>query len=226
MKAAIRVTVTGAAGQIGYASIFRIAAGDMFGPDQPVILQLLEIPAAMQTLEGLAMELDDSAFPLLAGVVLADDPAIAFDGTNWALLVGSRPRQQGMERRDLLGVNGPIFSTQGRALNQYAAEDVRIVVVGNPANTNCLVAMQNAPDIPAERFTAMTRLDHNRAKSLLARKAGVSVADVSRLAIWGNHSPTQYPDAHHACIAGRPATEAIGDRSWLDRKSTRLNSSH
>lgn len=218
MNAAIRVTVTGAAGQIGYASIFRIAAGDMFGPDQPVILQLLEIPAAMQTLEGLAMELEDSAFPLLDGVVLTDDPNIAFDGTNWALLVGSRPRQQGMERRDLLGINAPIFSVQGRALNAHAADDVRIVVVGNPANTNCLIAMQNAPDIPAERFTAMTRLDHNRAKSLLARKAGVSVADVSRLAIWGNHSPTQYPDAHHAFIGDRPATEIIRDHAWLDQE--------
>jgi len=215
MNAPIRVAVTGAAGNIGYALLFRIAAGDLFGPEQPVALSLLEISPAMGALEGVAMELADCAFPLLADVRLTDDAATAFDGASWALLVGARPRGAGMERKDLLGANAPIFVTQGRALNERAASDVRVVVVGNPANTNCLIAMRSAPDIPAERFSAMMRLDHNRAVSQLAAKAGAPVADVRRVTIWGNHSATQVPDAAHATIQGRPASEAIGDEAWL-----------
>jgi malate dehydrogenase len=215
MNAPIRVAVTGAAGNIGYALVFRIANGDLFGPEQPVILHLLEIPPAMQALEGVAMELQDGAFDLLQDMVLTDDAETAFDGANWALLVGARPRSKGMERADLLSANAAIFVTQGSALNARAASDVRIAVVGNPANTNCLVAQLHAPDIPPERFTAMTRLDHNRAKSQLAQRAGVSVAEVTRVTIWGNHSSTQYPDAYHARIAGRPAAEAIGDDAWI-----------
>ena len=215
MVQAIRVTVTGAAGNIGYALLFRIANGDLFGPNQPVVLQMLEIPPAMQALEGVAMELCDCAFPLLEDMILADDPAVAFADANWALLVGARPRSRGMERRDLLEANGPIFVTQGQALNDHAASDIRVVVVGNPANTNCLLAMHNAPDIPRERFTAMTRLDHNRAISQLATKAAVRVADISRMTIWGNHSSTQYPDAFHAEIGGSPAAEVIGDDQWI-----------
>jgi malate dehydrogenase len=215
MVSPIRVAVTGAAGNIGYALLFRIANGDLFGPDQQVILQLLEIPPAMKTLEGIVMELDDCAFPLLAGVELSSDANVAFRNANWALLVGARPRTQGMERKDLLSANGAIFQPQGRALNQHAAPDIRVLVVGNPANTNCLIAMRNAPDIPAERFTAMTRLDHNRAVTQLAKKSAVSVAEVKKVTIWGNHSNTQYPDAFHAEISGRPAPEVIGDERWI-----------
>jgi len=215
MRTPIRVAVTGAAGNVGYALVFRIANGDLFGPDQPVILQLLEIPPALKALEGVAMELSDCAFPLLTDMVLTDQAAVAFKGANWALLVGARPRGKGMERGDLLKLNASIFVEQGRALNAVAAGDIRVVVVGNPANTNCLVAMRNAPDIPRERFTAMTRLDHNRAVSQLALKAGVGVAEVKRMTIWGNHSSTQYPDAYHALIAGRPAPEVIDDDAWI-----------
>ena len=215
MNDPIRVAVTGAAGNIGYALIFRIANGDLFGPDQPVILQLLEIPPAMGALEGVAMELDDCAFPLLADTILTDEPAAAFAGANWSLLVGARPRTAGMERKDLLSANGPIFVTQGKAINENAASDVRVVVVGNPANTNCLIAMNNAPDVPAERFTAMTRLDHNRARSMLARKAGRPLHTVKNVVIWGNHSSTQYPDVFHARIEGQPAAAVINDFSWI-----------
>ncbi len=209
------VAVTGAAGRIGYSLLFRIAAGEMLGPDQPVVLNLLEIPPAMGALEGVAMELDDCAFGSLAGIELTDSPSAAFDGANWALLVGSRPRTRGMERKDLLEANGAIFTVQGRALSQAAADDVRILVVGNPANTNCLIAQRNAPDIPPERFTAMTRLDHNRAVAALARETSASAADVRRLTIWGNHSATQYPDVFSATVGGRPATGLVS-QSWLE----------
>lgn len=215
MKNPIRVAVTGAAGNIGYALLFRIANGDLFGADQPVILQLLEITPAMNALKGVAMELDDCAFPLLSGLVLTDDPNVAFKDVNWALLVGARPRSKGMERGDLLGANGAIFSVQGKALNDNAAADVRVLVVGNPANTNALIAMHNAPDIPADRFTAMTRLDHNRAISQLAAKADVPLTAVTHVSIWGNHSATQYPDAYHALINGQPAADVIGDDAWI-----------
>ncbi len=215
MRTPIRVAVTGAAGNVGYALVFRIANGDLFGPEQPVILQLLEIPPAMKALEGVAMELSDCAFPLLADMILTDQATEAFKGANWALLVGARPRGKGMERADLLQLNAAIFVEQGKALNAVAAEDIRVVVVGNPANTNCLVAMHNAPDIPRECFTAMTRLDHNRAVSQLALKAKVNVSEVKRVTIWGNHSSTQYPDAYHALIAGRPAPEVINDDTWI-----------
>ncbi|MCB0092097.1 MAG: malate dehydrogenase, partial [Caldilineaceae bacterium] len=215
MKTPIRVTVTGAAGNIGYALLFRIANGDLFGPDQPVILQMLEITPAMNALNGVAMELDDCAFPLLADMVLTDNANVAFNNTNWALLVGARPRSKGMERKDLLGANGAIFKPQGQAINNHAAADIRVLVVGNPANTNCLIAMKNAPDVPAQRFTAMTRLDHNRAMTQLAQKAGVPVSEVKKVTIWGNHSATQYPDAYHAEISGKPAPEVIGDDAWI-----------
>ena len=215
MNDPIRVAVTGAAGNIGYALIFRIANGDLFGPDQPVILQLLEIPPAMGALEGVAMELDDCAFPLLTQTILTDEPDVAFAGANWSLLVGARPRSAGMERKDLLSANGPIFVSQGRAINDNVAADARIVVVGNPANTNCLIAMLNAPDVPPERFTAMTRLDHNRAKSMLAHKAARPLHAVKNVTIWGNHSATQYPDLFHAQIDGRPAAAVIGDDRWI-----------
>jgi malate dehydrogenase len=211
----VRVAVTGAAGQIGYSLLFRIASGHLLGPDQPVILQLLEITPAMQALEGVVMELDDCAFPLLAGIETADDPNVAFEGVNVALLVGSRPRSQGMERKDLLEANGAIFTVQGRALSEHAADDVRILVVGNPANTNCLIAMNNAPDIPDERFTAMTRLDHNRAIAQVAKKLGVAVPDVRRMTIWGNHSATQYPDLYHCEVGGRTVSEVVGDDAWI-----------
>ncbi|MGH9282255.1 MAG: malate dehydrogenase, partial [Acidimicrobiales bacterium] len=213
--APIRVAVTGAAGQIGYALLFRIAAGELLGAEQPVTLQLLEIEPALPALEGVAMELQDGAFPLLAGVETTADPKVAFDGASWALLVGSVPRKAGMERRDLLTVNGGIFGPQGRALAEATAEDVRVLVVGNPCNTNCLIARSNAPEIPAERWFAMTRLDQNRARALLARRAGVAVTEVANVAIWGNHSATQYPDAANATIGGRPAPEVIGDDGWL-----------
>ena len=214
MKEPIRVAVTGAAGNIGYALVFRIANGDLFGPDQPVILQLLEIPPAMDALEGVAMELRDGAFPLLTDMVLSDDANVAFEGANWALLVGAMPRGEGMKRADLLEANASIFSAQGTALNGHVASNIRVVVVGNPANTNCLIASHHAPDIPRERFTAMTRLDHNRAISQLAAKADVPVTEVKKVSIWGNHSSTQYPDAYHAEIAGRAAS-AVLDDEWI-----------
>jgi malate dehydrogenase len=213
---AVRVAVTGAAGAIGYSLLFRIADGAMLGPDQRVILHLIEIPDAMGALEGVAMELDDGAHPLLEALELFDDPAKGFEGVNIALLVGARPRSKGMERSDLLEVNGKIFTGQGKALNDSAADDIKVLVVGNPANTNCLIAMNNAPDIPRERFTAMTRLDQNRAKAQLAKKAGVHARDVSNMTIWGNHSTTMYPDIFNATIDGKPATEVVDDRDWLE----------
>jgi malate dehydrogenase len=217
MKDPVRVAVTGAAGQIGYALLFRIASGEMLGEDQPVILQLLEIPQAVGALEGVRMELDDCAFPLLAGVVPTDDANVAFDGVDYALLVGAMPRKAGMERSDLLSANCAIFTAQGKALSANAADDVRILVVGNPANTNALIALNNAPNVPASRFTAMTRLDHNRAIAQLAAKTGSAVADVARMTIWGNHSATQYPDVFHAEVAGKSAWQAVGeDRAWLE----------
>jgi malate dehydrogenase len=212
---ALRVAVTGAAGQIGYALLFRIASGAMFGPQQPVILHLIEIEPALPALAGVVMELDDCAFPLLRGVVATASLDEGFRGVNWALLVGSVPRKAGMERKDLLGINGRIFVGQGQALEKNAASDVRVLVVGNPCNTNCLIAMHNAPGLPRDRFHAMTRLDENRAKSQLARKAGVEVPAVSRVTIWGNHSATQYPDCFNARIHGDPAPEVIRDEAWL-----------
>ncbi len=212
----VNVAVTGAAGQIGYALLFRIASGQLLGPDVPVRLRLLEITPALKAAEGTAMELDDCAFPLLAGIDISDDPRVAFDGVNVALLVGARPRAAGMERGDLLEANGGIFKPQGEALNAVAADDLRVLVVGNPANTNALIALSHAPDVPAERFTAMTRLDHNRALSQLAAKAKVTVNDIKRLTIWGNHSATQYPDIFHAEIGGRPAAEVVDDQAWLE----------
>ena len=215
-KEPIRVAVTGAAGQIGYALLFRIASGQMFGPDQPVALNLIEIEPGMTALEGVCMELDDCAFPLLTDVVATSDLNTGFNGANWSLLVGSVPRKDGMERGDLLGINGKIFTGQGQAINNHAASDARVLVVGNPCNTNCLIAMNNAPDVPNVRFFAMTRLDENRAKTQLAQKAGVAVSSVSNLCIWGNHSATQYPDFTNAQINGNPATDAISDREWLE----------
>ncbi|MBV9951678.1 MAG: malate dehydrogenase [Acidimicrobiia bacterium] len=212
----VRVAVTGAAGQIGYSLLFRIASGALLGPDQPVILQMLEITPALGALDGVAMELDDCAFPLLAGMVKTDDAAKAFEGVNVALLVGSRPRTKGMERGDLLEANGAIFTAQGKALSDAAADDVRILVVGNPANTNALIAMNNAPNIAPERFTAMTRLDHNRAMAQLAAKTGTTVNDITRMTIWGNHSATQYPDLFHAEVGGKSAAEVVGDQDWLE----------
>jgi malate dehydrogenase len=216
MADTIRVAVTGAAGQVAYAMLGRLLSGEVFGPGRKVILQLLEIPQAMPALEGVAMELDDCSFPQLAGVELTDDPNKAFAGCNWALLVGSFPRKQGMERKELLGINGKIFVGQGKALAANAAKDVRILIVGNPCNTNCLVAYSNGRDIPADRWAAMTRLDHNRARSALARKAGVANEDVSCVTIWGNHSNTQYPDFTNAKIGNKPATGVITDRAWLE----------
>ena len=215
-KEPIRVAVTGAAGQIGYALLFRIASGQMFGPDQPVALNLIEIEPGMAALEGVCMELDDCAFPLLTDVVATSDLNTGFNGANWSLLVGSVPRKDGMERGDLLGINGKIFTGQGQAINNHAASDARVLVVGNPCNTNCLIAMNNAPDVPNDRFFAMTRLDENRAKTQLAQKAGVAVSSVSNLCIWGNHSATQYPDFNNAQINGATATDAISDREWLE----------
>ena len=214
MKKPVRVAVTGAAGQISYAMLFRIAAGDMLGSDQPVILQLLEIPPAMDALQGVVMELDDCAFPLLQGVVASDDPVIAFADVDFAMLVGARPRGPGMERKDLLTENARIFSVQGKALNESASRDVRVLVVGNPANTNALIASANAPDIDKAQFTAMTRLDHNRAISQLAGKTGAATTEISRVTIWGNHSATQYPDIHHAIIAGDRAVDRV-DEEWI-----------
>jgi malate dehydrogenase len=211
----LRVAVTGAAGQIGYSLLFRIASGAMFGPNQPVILHLIEIEPALPALNGVVMELDDCAFPLLKGIVPTANLDEGFRGVHWALLVGSVPRKQGMERKDLLGINGKIFIGQGQAIQKNAASDVRIHVVGNPCNTNCLIAMNNAPEVPRDRWFAMTRLDENRAKSQLAKKAGVDVTTVTNMAIWGNHSSTQYPDFTHAKISGKPAAEVIKDEAWL-----------
>jgi malate dehydrogenase len=212
----VRVAVTGAAGQIGYAILFRIASGQLLGPDTSVHLSLLEIPDALKAVEGTAMELDDCAFPLLTGVDISDDPNKAFDGVNVALLIGARPRSKGMERSDLLDANGGIFKPQGKALNDHAASDIKVLVVGNPANTNCLIAQQNAPDIPAERFTSMMRLDHNRAIAQLAAKAGAAVREVTNMTVWGNHSPTQYPDIFNAKVNGAGAAEAVSDQDWLE----------
>jgi malate dehydrogenase len=212
----VRVTVTGAAGQIGYSIVFRIASGELLGAEQPIDLRLLEIPQAMGALEGVAMELIDCAFPLLAGLDLHDDPAQALDGVNVALLVGSRPRTKGMERAELLSENGKIFTVQGKALNERAAADVKVLVVGNPANTNCLIAMRNAPDIPNQRFTSMMRLDHNRAIAQLAAKLAVPVTEISKMSVWGNHSPSMYADLFHAEVSGRQAAAAVDDQAWIE----------
>lgn len=215
MNSPIKVAITGAAGQIGYALVFRVASGAMFGPDQPVALHLIEIPSGFEALKGVVMELDDCAFPLLKNVVATTDLAEGFRDVNWALLVGSVPRKAGMERGDLLGINGKIFIGQGQAIEKNAAKDVRVLVIGNPCNTNCLIAMNNAKSIPRDRWFAMTRLDENRAKAQLAQKAGVDVTEVTNVTIWGNHSATQYPDSYNAKIKGRSAAEVIGDESWL-----------
>jgi malate dehydrogenase len=212
----VRVAVTGGAGQIGYSLLFRIASGALLGPDTPVILQLLEITPALGALDGVAMELEDCAFPLLAGVVKTDDANVAFGDADIALLVGSRPRTAGMERGDLLSANGAIFTAQGKALSDNARKDVKVLVVGNPANTNCLIAMNNAPGIDPKQFTAMTRLDHNRAMAQLAAKTGAAVADIAKMTIWGNHSATQYPDLFHAEVNGANAAAAVGDQAWLE----------
>jgi len=212
----VKVALTGAAGQIGYALLFRIASGQMLGPDVPVHLSLLEIPDAVKAAEGTAMALDDCAFPLLSGIDIHDNPANAFDGVNVALLVGARPRGKGMERSDLLEANGGIFKPQGEAIAQGAADDVRVLVVGNPANTNCLIAMSNAPDVPRERFTAMTRLDHNRAVAQLARRTGAAVSEITNMTVWGNHSTTQYPDLFNAKVRGQNAADAVGDQDWIE----------
>ncbi|MGQ9425313.1 malate dehydrogenase [Gilvimarinus sp. F26214L] len=215
MKAPVRVAVTGAAGQISYSLLFRIAAGEMLGKDQPVILQMLEITPALGALNGVAMELDDCAFPLLAGMVCTDDPNVAFKDADYALLVGARPRGPGMERKDLLEANAAIFSVQGKAINDNASRDIRVLVVGNPANTNSLIAQRNAPDINPRQFTAMTRLDHNRAQTQLAQKTGKTINDITQLTIWGNHSSTQYPDIHHAQVAGSSAMGLV-DQQWYE----------
>src|SRR5436305_2970192 len=214
----VKVAVTGAAGQIGYAILFRIASGQMLGPETDVHLSLLEIPDAVKAADGTAMELDDCAFPLLSGIDISDDPNEAFDGVNIALLVGARPRSKGMERSDLLEANGGIFKPQGQALNDHAADDVKVLVVGNPANTNCLITKANAPDIPGERFTAMTRLDHNRAIGQLATKLGAKVSEITNMTIWGNHSPSQYPDIVHAKVKGQNAAEAVDDKAWIENE--------
>jgi malate dehydrogenase len=215
MPSPVKVTVTGAAGQIGYALLFRIASGQLLGPDTPVHLSLLEIPQAVKAAEGTAMELEDCAFPLLAGIDIHDDARRAFDGVNIGLLVGARPRTKGMERADLLEANGGIFKPQGEAINAGAADDVKILVVGNPANTNALIAMRNAPDVPRERFTAMTRLDHNRAVAQLAKKTGAAVSDITNMGVWGNHSPTMYPDLFNAKVRGERAWDVVGDEAWV-----------
>jgi malate dehydrogenase len=214
----VRVTVTGAAGQIGYSILFRIASGDLLGSEQPVDLRLLEIPQAMGALEGVAMELIDCAFPLLSAIDLHDDPNEAFDGTDIALLVGSRPRTKGMERAELLSENGKIFTTQGKALNDHAGADVKVLVVGNPANTNCLIAMNNAPDIPRQRFTSMMRLDHNRAVAQLANKVGAPVTDITQMGVWGNHSPTMYPDLFNARVHDERAVDVVDDMEWVEQE--------
>jgi malate dehydrogenase len=216
VSAPVKVAVTGAAGQIGYSLLFRIGSGSMLGPDQPVELRLLEITPALKALEGVVMELEDCAFPLLSKVEIGDDPKTIFDGVNLACLVGARPRSKGMERGDLLEVNGGIFKPQGQALNDHAADDVKVLVTGNPANTNALIAMRNAPDIPAERFNALTRLDHNRAKAQLAAKTNASINDITHMTIWGNHSATQYPDLFNALVRGQNAAELISDQEWLE----------
>ena len=216
MSKPVRVTVTGAAGQIGYSLVFRIASGQLLGPEQPVDLRLLEIPPAMGALDGVAMELIDCAFPLLANLDLHDNPAEAFDGADIGLLVGSRPRTKGMERAELLAENGKIFTVQGKALNDHAGDDVKVLVVGNPANTNCLIAMNNAPDVPRERFTAMLRLDHNRAVAQLANKLAVPVSVITEMGVWGNHSPTMYPDLFHAKVNGQQAAAAVDDQAWIE----------
>ena len=215
MASPVRVVVTGAAGQIGYALLFRIASGQLLGPDTPVELRMLEIPQARGALDGVGMELDDCAFPLLSGWVATDDPDVAFDGANVCMLVGARPRTKGMERGDLLEANGAIFTVQGKAINDHAADDVKVLVVGNPANTNAMIAMNAAPDVPNERFTAMMRLDHNRAKTQVAQKTGTTVSDVTNMTIWGNHSATQYPDVVHAKVKGQGAWDAIADEAWV-----------
>jgi malate dehydrogenase len=215
MKSPIKVAITGAAGQIGYALVFRVASGAMFGPDQPVALHLIEIPPGFESLKGVVMELDDCAFPLVTNIVATTDLDEGFKDVNWALLVGSVPRKAGMERKDLLGINGKIFTGQGQAIAKNAAKDVRILVIGNPCNTNCLIAMNNAKSVPSDRWFAMTRLDENRAKAQLAQKAGVPITDVSNVTIWGNHSATQYPDFYNAKVKGKSAAEAIGDETWL-----------
>ncbi|MBA2772732.1 MAG: malate dehydrogenase [Nocardioidaceae bacterium] len=212
----VKVAVTGAAGQIGYSLLFRIASGSLLGPDTAVELRLLEVTPALKAVEGVVMELDDCAFPALAAVEIGDDPNVIFDGVSLALLVGARPRSKGMERGDLLEANGAIFTGQGEALNLHAAEDVRVLVTGNPANTNALIAMSNAPDIPSDRFSALTRLDHNRALAQLAAKAGVSVNDLAKMTIWGNHSATQYPDVFHAQVNGANAAETVNDQDWIE----------
>jgi malate dehydrogenase len=212
----VKIAVTGAAGQIGYSLLFRIASGSMLGPDQPLELRLLEITPALRGLEGVVMELDDCAFPLLSKVEIGDDPKAIFDGVNLACLVGARPRTKGMERRDLLEANGGIFKPQGRALNDQAADDVKVLVTGNPANTNALIAMRNAPDIPPERFNALTRLDHNRAKAQLAAKTGATVSEITHMTIWGNHSATQYPDLFNTLVRGQRAAELVDDQEWLE----------
>jgi malate dehydrogenase len=214
----VKVAVTGAAGQIGYSILFRIGSGQLLGPDTDVQLSLLEIPGAVKAAEGTAMELDDCAFPLLAGVDIHDDPNKAFDGVNVAVLVGARPRTKGMERSDLLEANGGIFKPQGQALNEHAASDIKVLVVGNPANTNCLIAQSNAPDIPRERFTSMMRLDHNRAIAQLAIKTGARVSEVTNITVWGNHSTTQYPDITHAKVRGRNAAEVVNDQPWVENE--------
>ncbi len=215
MKSPVRVTVTGAAGQISYSLLFRIAAGEMLGSDQPVILQMLEITPALEALKGVAMELEDCAFPTLAGMVCTDDPAVAFKDSDYALLVGARPRGPGMERKDLLEANAAIFSVQGKAINDHAAKHIKVLVVGNPANTNSLIAQRNAPNIDPRQFTAMTRLDHNRALSQLANKTGKTINDVTHMTIWGNHSATQYPDIHHAKVDGAAAIDMV-DQTWYE----------
>ena len=216
MSTPVKVAVTGAAGQIGYSLLFRIASGSMLGPDQPLELRLLEITPALSALEGVVMELDDCAFPLLTKIEIGDDPKMIFDGVNLACLVGARPRTKGMERRDLLEANGGIFKPQGEALNNNAADDVKVLVTGNPANTNALIAMRNAPDIPPDRFNALTRLDHNRAIAQLAAKTGASVSDITHMTIWGNHSATQYPDLFNTLVRGQNAAELINDQEWLE----------
>ena len=217
MKAPVTVTITGAAGQLGYALVFRVASGAMLGPDQPMVLKLLEIPPAMGALNGVIMEIDDCAFPLVRDIVPTDDPNTAFEGADYALLVGSRPRGPGMERSELMEANAAIFSVQGKALNDHASRGVKVLVVGNPANTNCLIAQRNAPDLDPRNFTSMMRLDHNRALAQLAAKAGAPVSEIEGLAVWGNHSPTMYPDLHHATVAGKPALDQV-DMAWLDNE--------
>lgn len=217
-QAPVKVAVTGGAGHISYSLLFRIIQGQLLGPDTPVELRLLEIAPAMKALEGVAMEIDDCASPLVTNIVISDDPNVAFDGANICLLVGARPRGKGMNRSDLLAANGAIFSPHGQAINDHAADDVHVLVTGNPANTNCLIARTHAPDVPATRFTSLMRLDHNRAKSQLAKKTGASFTDIRKIAVWGNHSDTQYPDITHATIAGRPAVEVVNDTNWMENE--------